>query len=40
MFTLYDEFAVFGGSSQGAAAVPGVGLMLAANHNPLDVRTA
>jgi hypothetical protein len=30
--TLYDEFAGFGGSSQGAAAVPGVELMLAANH--------
>ncbi|NKQ53557.1 DNA cytosine methyltransferase [Amycolatopsis sp. K13G38] len=37
MFTLYDEFAGFGGSSQGAAAVPGVELMLAANHNPLAV---
>jgi DNA (cytosine-5)-methyltransferase 1 len=36
MFTLYDEFAGFGGSSQGAAAVPGVELMLAANHNPLE----
>jgi DNA (cytosine-5)-methyltransferase 1 len=36
-FTLYDEFAGFGGSSQGAAAVPGVELMLAANHNPLAV---
>jgi DNA (cytosine-5)-methyltransferase 1 len=37
MFTLYDEFAGFGGSSQGAAAVPGVELVLAANHNPLAV---
>jgi hypothetical protein len=37
MSTLYDEFAGFGGSSQGAAAVPGVELMLAANHNQLDV---
>jgi hypothetical protein len=40
MFTLYDAFAGFGGSSQGAAAVPRVELMLAANHNPLDVLTA
>ncbi|PWV82447.1 DNA (cytosine-5)-methyltransferase 1 [Prauserella marina] len=37
MFSLYDEFAGFGGSSQGAAAVPGVELMLAANHHPLAV---
>ncbi|WP_235022874.1 DNA cytosine methyltransferase [Amycolatopsis alkalitolerans] len=37
MYSLYDEFAGFGGSSQGAAAVPGVELMLAANHNPLAV---
>ena|SRR5437879_11272723 len=36
-FTLYDEFAGIGGSSQGATAVPGVELMLAANHNPLAV---
>ncbi|NKQ57134.1 DNA cytosine methyltransferase [Amycolatopsis sp. K13G38] len=36
-YSLYDEFAGFGGSSQGAAAVPGVELMLAANHNPLAV---
>jgi DNA (cytosine-5)-methyltransferase 1 len=31
--TLYDEFAGWGGSSQGATAVPGVELVLAANHN-------
>jgi DNA (cytosine-5)-methyltransferase 1 len=37
MLTLYDEFAGFGGSSQGAATVPGVELMLAANHNPLAI---
>src|SRR3981081_3714983 len=36
-FTLYDEFAGFGGSSQGAAAVPGTELRPAANHNPLAV---
>jgi len=33
--TLYDEFAGCGGSSQGAAAVPGVELLLAANHDPV-----
>ncbi|GAB3380700.1 DNA cytosine methyltransferase [Amycolatopsis echigonensis] len=37
MFTLYDEFAGFGGSSQGATAVPGVEMLLAANHDPLSV---
>lgn len=37
MLTLYDEFAGWGGSSQGATAVPGVELMLAANHNQLAV---
>jgi len=31
--TLYDEFAGCGGSSQGAASVPGVELILAANHD-------
>jgi DNA (cytosine-5)-methyltransferase 1 len=34
--SLYDEFAGWGGSSVGATAVPGVELILAANHNPLD----
>lgn len=34
---MYDEFAGFGGSSQGATAVPGVELMLAANHLPIAV---
>jgi DNA (cytosine-5)-methyltransferase 1 len=34
---MYDEFAGFGGSSQGATAVPGVELILAANHLPLAV---
>jgi DNA (cytosine-5)-methyltransferase 1 len=33
-YTLYVEFAGAGGSFQGAAAVPGVELMLAANPNP------
>lgn len=37
MLTMYDEFAGWGGSSQGAAAVPGVELMLAANHLPIAV---
>src|ERR1700716_4540339 len=37
MLSLYDGFAGFGGSSQGAAAVPGTELILAANHNPLAV---
>lgn len=37
MLTMYDEFAGFGGSSQGAAAVPGVEVVLAANHLPLAV---
>lgn len=37
MLTLYDEFAGFGGNSQGATAVPGVELMLTANHHPLAV---
>jgi DNA (cytosine-5)-methyltransferase 1 len=35
--TLYDEFAGWGGSSQGATAVPGVELVLAANHSPKAV---
>lgn len=35
--TLYDEFAGWGGSSQGAAAVPGVEVVFAANHDPLAV---
>jgi DNA (cytosine-5)-methyltransferase 1 len=35
--SLYDEFAGWGGSTQGATAVPGVELILAANHNPLAV---
>lgn len=35
--SLYDEFAGWGGSSVGATAVPGVELMLAANHNELAV---
>lgn len=34
MFTLYDEFAGYGGSTTGAVAVPGVEPLLAANHNP------
>jgi hypothetical protein len=39
-YTLYEQFAGFGGSSQGGAAVPrGVELMLAANHNQLDLLT-
>lgn len=37
MLTLYDEFAGWGGSSQGFAAVPGVELLLAANHDELAV---
>jgi DNA (cytosine-5)-methyltransferase 1 len=36
--TLYDEFAGWGGSSQGATAVPGVELVLAANHSEIAVR--
>jgi DNA (cytosine-5)-methyltransferase 1 len=36
--TLYDEFAGWGGSSQGATAVPGVELVLAANHNERAVQ--
>lgn len=35
--TLFDEFCGFGGSSQGAATIPGVELVLAANHNPLAI---
>jgi len=35
--TLYDEFAGWGGSSQGFAAVPGVQVMLAANHAPIAI---
>jgi hypothetical protein len=38
-YTLYEQFAGFGGSSEGGAAVPGVDLMLAANHNQLDLLT-
>ncbi|MER7015314.1 DNA cytosine methyltransferase [Saccharopolyspora sp. NPDC000359] len=37
MLTLYDEFAGWGGSSQGFAAVPGVELVMAANHDELAV---
>lgn len=37
MLTLYDEFAGWGGSSQGAAAVPGVEVVFAANHDQLAV---
>jgi DNA (cytosine-5)-methyltransferase 1 len=37
--TLYDEFAGCGGSSQGAAAVPGVELVLAANHTEIAIRS-
>lgn len=36
-FTIYDEFAGWGGSSQGMTAVPGTELMLAANHDQLAV---
>ncbi|GAA4626692.1 DNA cytosine methyltransferase [Actinoallomurus vinaceus] len=39
MLTLYDEFAGAGGSTQGAAAVPGVKPIQAANHNPLALET-
>jgi DNA (cytosine-5)-methyltransferase 1 len=35
--TLYDEFAGCGGSSQGAASVPGVELILAANHDRVAI---
>lgn len=35
--TLYDEFAGWGGSSQGCTAVPGVELILAANHDKLAI---
>lgn len=35
--TLYDEFAGAGGSSQGAAAVPGVEPIFAANHNKIAI---
>jgi len=38
VLTLYDEFAGWGGSSQGATAVPGVELVLAANHAPIAVQ--
>jgi DNA (cytosine-5)-methyltransferase 1 len=37
MFTVYDEFAGFGGSSSGITAVPGMQLMLAANHHPVAI---
>lgn len=37
MLSLYDEFAGWGGSSQGASAVPGVQLILAANHSQIAV---
>jgi DNA (cytosine-5)-methyltransferase 1 len=36
-YTAYDEFAGFGGSSQGITAVPGVELELAANHDETAV---
>lgn len=39
MFTLYDEFAGAGGSTQGAAAVPGVEPIQAANHNKVALET-
>jgi DNA (cytosine-5)-methyltransferase 1 len=35
--TLYDEFAGWGGSSQGCTAVPGVELIFAANHDKLAI---
>lgn len=35
--TMYDEFSGAGGSSQGAAQVPGVELIFAANHNELAI---
>ena len=37
MLTLYDEFAGWGGASQGASAVPGVELVLAANHAQIAI---
>ncbi len=37
MLTLYDEFAGWGGSSQGAATVPGVEVVFAANHDKMAV---
>lgn len=37
--TLYDEFAGCGGSSQGAASVPGVELILAANHDEWAIKS-
>lgn len=38
-FTVYDEFAGAGGSSQGAVAAPGTELIQAANHNPDALQT-
>lgn len=35
--TLYDEFAGWGGSSQGCTAIPGVELIMAANHDKLAI---
>lgn len=40
MLTLVDFFCGAGGSSQGAAAVPGVRVKLAANHWDRDLLTA
>lgn len=37
--SLYDEFAGAGGSTQGAASVPGVEPVLAANHNALAIQS-
>lgn len=37
MLTVYDEFAGWGGSSQGCTAVPGVTLALAANHASIAI---
>lgn len=39
MLTLYDEFSGAGGSTQGAAVVPGVEPIFAANHNELAIRS-
>jgi len=39
MLTLYDEFAGVGGSSWGATRVPGVEVILAANHWDLAVES-
>lgn len=37
MLTFYDEFAGWGGSSQGCTSVPGVELVMAANHDKLAI---